>query len=127
MLELEELGDRANEIIFAECQRAIEEDRCGAIVLGCAGMAGLVDYLRARLPVPVIDGVVAAVKFAEALVGGGLRTSKHGDLAGPWSNATLAICRFTPLQPSTACANSDLKSTPPVDCERSTWDSICLR
>ncbi len=83
VLELEESGDRVNEIIFAECQRAIEEDRCGAIVLGCAGMAGLVDYLRARLPVPVIDGVVAAVKFAEALVGGGLRTSKHGDLAYP--------------------------------------------
>ena len=46
-------------------------------------MAGLVDYLRARLPVPVIDGVTAAVKFAEALVGAGLRTSKHGDLAYP--------------------------------------------
>ncbi|GAB1364210.1 aspartate/glutamate racemase family protein [Rhodobacter sp.] len=83
VLDLEEPGDRVNEIIFAECQRAVAEDRCGAIVLGCAGMAGLVDYLRARLPVPVIDGVVAAVKFAEALVGGGLRTSKHGDLAYP--------------------------------------------
>jgi allantoin racemase len=46
-------------------------------------MAGLVDYLSARLPVPVIDGVVAAVKFAEALVGARLSTSKHGDLAYP--------------------------------------------
>lgn len=83
VLELEEPGDRVNETVFAECLRALDEDRCGAIVLGCAGMAGLVDYLRARLPVPVIDGVAAAVKFAEALVGGGLRTSKHGDLAYP--------------------------------------------
>jgi len=83
VLELEEPGDRVNEIVFAECLRALDEDRCGAIVLGCAGMAGLVEYLRARLPVPVIDGVTAAVKFAEALVGAGLRTSKHGDLAYP--------------------------------------------
>ena len=83
VLELEEPGDRVNETVFAECLRALDEDRCGAIVLGCAGMAGLVDHLRARLPVPVIDGVTAAVKFAEALVGAGLRTSKHGDLAYP--------------------------------------------
>lgn len=83
VLELEQPGDRVNEIILTECRRALVEDRCGAIVLGCAGMAGLVDYLRARLPVPVIDGVVAAVKFAEALVGAGLSTSKHGDLAFP--------------------------------------------
>lgn len=83
VLELERPGDRVNEIILAECLRALEEDRCGAIVLGCAGMAGLVDYLSARLPVPVIDGVVAAVKFAEALVGARLSTSKHGDLAFP--------------------------------------------
>lgn len=87
VLELEEPGDRVNEIVFAECLRALDEDRCGAIVLGCAGMAGLVEYLRARLPVPVIDGVTAAVKFAEALVGAGLRTSKHGDLAYPLPKA----------------------------------------
>lgn len=97
VLDLEEPGDRVNEIIFAECQRAVTEDRCGAIVLGCAGMAGLVDYLRARLPVPVIDGVVAAVKFAEALVGGGLRTSKHGDLAYPLvKRYTGALAGYAP-------------------------------
>jgi allantoin racemase len=33
--------------------------------------------------VPVIDGVAAAVKLVEALVGLGLGTSKHGDLAWP--------------------------------------------
>lgn len=83
VLALEAPDSKVNEIIHAECLRALEEDRCGAIVLGCAGMAGLVDYLRARLPVPVIDGVTVAVKFAEALVGAGLCTSKHGDLAYP--------------------------------------------
>jgi allantoin racemase len=46
-------------------------------------MADLVRHLEAKLGVPVIDGVAAAVKFAEALVGLGLRTSKKGDLAYP--------------------------------------------
>ncbi len=83
VLDLEDASGRVNDIILAECQRAVGEDRSGAIVLGCAGMAGLVDHLKPRLPVPVIDGVTVAVKFAEALVGAGLRTSKHGDLGYP--------------------------------------------
>lgn len=83
VLDLEHANDRVNDVILTECQRALSDDLCGAIVLGCAGMAGLVDYLKPRLPVPVIDGVSVAVKFAEALVGAGLTTSKHGDLAYP--------------------------------------------
>lgn len=83
VLELEQPGTRARDIILAECRTALQEDKAGAIVLGCAGMAGLADYLEDRLQIPVIDGVCAAVKFAEALVGMGLKTSKRGDLAYP--------------------------------------------
>jgi allantoin racemase len=97
VLDLESADDRVNEVILAECRRAVSEDRCGAIVLGCAGMAGLVDYLKTRLPVPVIDGVTVAVKFAEALVGAGLATSKHGDLGYPLSKPYRgATARFAP-------------------------------
>ncbi|MGE0005150.1 MAG: aspartate/glutamate racemase family protein [Parvibaculaceae bacterium] len=83
VLDLENPASGAGALILAECERAISEDKSGAIVLGCAGMADLVRHLEARLGVPVIDGVAAAVKFAEALVGLGLRTSKKGDLAFP--------------------------------------------
>lgn len=62
---------------------ALERDRSGAIVLGCAGMAPLCAELSRRLGVPVIDGVAVAVKFAEALSLLGLRTSKRGDYALP--------------------------------------------
>ena len=54
-----------------------------AISCGGSGMAPLCATLSQRLGVPVIDGVAVAVKFAEALVGLGLRTSKHGDYAPP--------------------------------------------
>jgi len=54
-------------------------------VLGCAGMADLVDALRAEFGVPVIDGVAAAVKQAEMLVALGLSTAKRGAYARPVS------------------------------------------
>lgn len=83
VLELEDPKSDCRNLILAECEKAISEDKSGAIVLGCAGMMGLTTFLEGRLGVPVIDGVAAAVKFAEALVGLGLKTSKRGDLAFP--------------------------------------------
>ena len=47
------------------------------------GMAALCATLQQRLGVTVIDGVSAAVKFAEALVSLGLKTEKRGDYAPP--------------------------------------------
>jgi allantoin racemase len=46
-------------------------------------MADLTAALTKQFGVPVIDGVGAAVKMVEALVGLGLKTSKRGDLAFP--------------------------------------------
>jgi allantoin racemase len=83
VLELENPQSNARQMILDECQRAIEEDKSGAIVLGCAGMADLNRFLEDKLQVPVIDGVAAAIKFSEALIGLGLKTSKRGDLAYP--------------------------------------------
>jgi allantoin racemase len=83
VLELENPKSNARAMILKECEDAIAQDKSGAIVLGCAGMADLTRFLQERLQVPIIDGVAAAVKFAEALVGMGLKTSKRGDLAYP--------------------------------------------
>ena len=83
VLELENPHSNSRQLILQECERAIAEDKSGAIVLGCAGMADLNMFLEDKLQVPVIDGVTAAVKFAEVLVALGLKTSKRGDLAYP--------------------------------------------
>jgi allantoin racemase len=83
VLGLDDPASNARARVFEECRRALAEDGSGAIVLGCAGMAELASLLARDLQVPVIDGVAAAVKMAEALVGLGLKTSKHGDLAAP--------------------------------------------
>lgn len=83
VLELEDPQSHAYQTILAECQRALQEDGSGAIVLGCAGMADLCERLQAELGVPVIDGVAAATVTAEALVRARLATSKRGDYAFP--------------------------------------------
>lgn len=62
-----EVGAKTDIAIRNEAQRAIEEDKCDSIVLGCAGMADLADAMRFDFGLPVIDGVVAAVGFCEAL------------------------------------------------------------
>jgi allantoin racemase len=83
VLSLEDCGPATVAQIEAAARSALEKDRSGAIVLGCAGMAALCQTLQQRLGVPVIDGVGAAVKFAEGLVALGLGTSKRGDYAAP--------------------------------------------
>ncbi|MCL1472226.1 aspartate/glutamate racemase family protein [Argonema antarcticum] len=89
VLNLEEAY--AKTAVLAECRMALKEDDCGAIILGCAGMADLSIWLSNELGIPVIDGVSVAVKFVEALVGAGLGTSKTGDLAYPISKPYTGI------------------------------------
>lgn len=87
----------ARDAILQECRIALQEDDCGAIVLGCGGMADLPAQLSQALNIPVIDGVSAAVKFVEALVSLGLQTSKVGDLAYPLSKPyTGLLAPFAP-------------------------------
>jgi len=83
VLALEEGGEELLARIEAAARQALLADRSGAIVLGCGGMAGLCAALQQRLGVPVVDGVTAAVKMAEALVALGLKTEKRGDYAPP--------------------------------------------
>jgi allantoin racemase len=83
VLDLEDPGTGAVDKLRREILVAIDADRAEAIVLGCAGMAELARDLSEEFGVPVIDGVAAAVKQCEALVGLGLKTAKRGAHASP--------------------------------------------
>ena len=83
VLALEDPRSNARRDISAEIGRAKLEDRAGAIVLGCAGMADLAASLSLEHGLPVVDGVAAAVKLAEALSVLSLRTSKLDAYASP--------------------------------------------
>ena len=97
VLSLEDPASNAKQRLREEIAAALKHDRAEAIVLGCAGMADLTAELRREFGVPVIDGVAAAIKQAEALVALGLRTAKRGAYATPVAKPYLGLLEgFSP-------------------------------
>lgn len=82
VLKLEDGDPATMDLIRDEIRVAILQDCAEAIVLGCAGMADLMDQLTSEFGLPIIDGVASAVAMAEALVAAGLKTSKIGAYGG---------------------------------------------
>lgn len=83
VLELEQHPDTAEFRLLREIEAARDIDGAEAAILGCAGMSELCERLATKSGVPVIDGVVAAVKLVEGLVAAGHATSKLGSYDFP--------------------------------------------
>lgn len=66
-------------------RRMVEEDGAEVIIMGCAAMAGYSDELERQLGVPVLDPLVVALKFVEAIVDMGQSHSRVGLYAPPAS------------------------------------------
>jgi allantoin racemase len=67
VLELQSDFDSTLKGLISESKKAIIEDGAEVICLGCAGMAGYDEAVEKETNVPVLDGVVCAVKFAESM------------------------------------------------------------
>ncbi len=97
VLDLDNPASDARRRIEQEIMRAKEDDGADAVVLGCAGMADLASDLSRAAGIPVIDGVAAAVRLAEAVAGLGLVTSKAGAYAFPAAKAYAGVlAKFAP-------------------------------
>lgn len=83
VLSLEDSNFEAKAKIQDEIEIALREDNCESIILGCAGMADLTIELSEKNNIPVIDGVLCAIKLAESLVGAKLLTSKINTYSYP--------------------------------------------
>ena len=84
-------SEETYQVILKTAQLVIEDDDAEVICLGCAGMAGLDKRLQEDLGVPVLDGVVCALKLVESLVGYGVSTSKHRAYAKPGYKPLIGI------------------------------------
>ncbi|MBF6329531.1 aspartate/glutamate racemase family protein [Nocardia transvalensis] len=79
-----ELDDpKVRTVIADACRAAVAADGSDAVVLGCAGMADLCEYLTEEVGVPVVDGVAAATLWVQSLITLGLRKSGRGEFAAP--------------------------------------------
>jgi len=97
VLALDDPASNASAQISAEIERCKREDNAEVIVLGCAGMAELAAQLSEQHGLPVLDGVVSAVKLAEAFGALGLKTSKIMTYAAPRPKTYLGcFARFGP-------------------------------
>jgi allantoin racemase len=70
-------------MILIAARQAVEIDGAEVICLGCAGMTGLDKKLETELGIPVVDGVISALKFLEGMVGYGVKTSKYRAYSRP--------------------------------------------
>ena len=68
-LSVSEMADieKTKAAAVRESEAAISEDGAEVIVLGCTGLSGIAKELQESLGIPVIDPVVAGLKFAELL------------------------------------------------------------
>jgi allantoin racemase len=83
VLDLEKDPKATQELLAEQATKAINEDGAEVIILGCGGMGGFDKELERRIGVPVIDGIVAAVKMAEACYAYGISTSKINSYGSP--------------------------------------------
>lgn len=83
VLETASGGGPLVDAMLTEAHRAIEVYGAEALVLGCAGMAGIARQLESELCMPVVDGVAAAVSMVEGLVRAGHHTSKLATYSPP--------------------------------------------
>ncbi|WP_071797349.1 aspartate/glutamate racemase family protein [Natronohydrobacter thiooxidans] len=97
VLGIEADPERAKSLLRGQIIAARDEDGAEAVILGCAGMSDMCHALSAETGLPVIDGVHAAVRLAEAMAGGGYRTSKVGAYSWP-RDKSGDLVHTTPLR-----------------------------
>jgi Asp/Glu/hydantoin racemase len=57
------------------CNDCAEKDGADVVILGGAGLAGLAARLKAKVTIPILDGVACAISMAEALAAQNLKKS----------------------------------------------------
>jgi allantoin racemase len=83
VLELADDHARTLNVLVKHARAAVEHDGAEVICFGCAGMADFAEEVHAAVSAPVVEGISAAVKLAEALYALQLSTSKVRSYAPP--------------------------------------------
>lgn len=89
--DIAEVGTEKEDLLVELALRAVTEDEADVLILAGAPLSGLAARVASRIPVPVIDQVVAAVKQAEALLALRLRKATAGTFRRPAAKPTMGL------------------------------------
>jgi len=81
--DINTVQEEKGEELVAACHDAVVQDNADVVILGGAPLAGLAGAIADRVPVPVVDGVAAAVRQAEVLAGLKPRKATAGTFRTP--------------------------------------------
>lgn len=65
---IDDVQDEKEQVLIDLALRTVKDDDADVIILAGAPLAGLANKIRERVPVPLVDGIQAAVTMAEGLV-----------------------------------------------------------
>ncbi|MDR3374076.1 MAG: aspartate/glutamate racemase family protein [Ancalomicrobiaceae bacterium] len=85
------VGEDKEDLLVALAGKAVEEDEADVIVLAGAPLAGLAARVRDRVPVPVVEGVAAAIRQAELLVSLDPRKAVAGTYRRPDAKSSIGL------------------------------------
>lgn len=89
--DIADVQEEKEAVIVALARRAVVEDEADCVILAGAPLAGLADKVAARIPVPVVDQMGAALKQAEALVALKPHKASAGSFRRPPAKPTLGL------------------------------------
>jgi len=82
--------EKADALVEA-CCAAADQDGADVVILGGAPLAGLAAIVAERVPVPLVDGVAAAVRQAEVVVALHVRKATAGTFRRPDAKAIIGV------------------------------------
>lgn len=88
---ISDVATEKEDLLVALANRAVIEDEADVLIFAGAPLSGLAERVADRVPVPVIDQVVAAVKQAEALGALRLRKATAGTFRRPNAKPTTGL------------------------------------
>jgi Asp/Glu/hydantoin racemase len=81
--DIHTVAEEKADALVAACQAAVADDEADVVILGGAPLAGLADVVADRVPVPLVDGVAAAMRQAEVLAALKPRKATAGTFRAP--------------------------------------------
>ena len=73
--------DAALDLLAQACVETVQRDGADVVILGGIGFAGIAERIAGKVPVPLIDNVIAAVQMAEAAAALKLAKPRCGSFA----------------------------------------------